>query len=247
MDISRIESEKLVVLGMIRGSLKFRTGGLSGVLNPGDVLVVNSKHPLVTASLGRIETLGMAVPLEDVANDARITLSDRAVRLPETALTAAFLAFIGRYLVEATSSTRGGRRSPAGTEPVLHDLLRAVLVQVTSPALTPAQHSMRMKEAVRDLIERYHVIQGFDADSIARALHISRRKLYRDLADEADGIAGLIAARRVQSAAALLVEQPRRSLNDVSAAAGFGDATTMRRHFLTRLGVTPADYRKERP
>lgn len=246
VDISRIESEKLVVIGMIRGSLKFRTGSLSGVLNPGDVLVVNSKHPLVTASLGPIETLGLAVPLDDVANDARITVSDRAVRLPETALTAAFLAFIGRYLVEATSGTGGGRRSPASTEPALHDLLRAVLAQVTLPALTPAQHSLRMKEAVRELIEKYHVIQGFDADSIARALHISRRKLYRDLADEADGIAGLIAARRVQSAAALLVEQPQLSLSDVSAAAGFGDATTMRRHFLTRLGMTPADYRKER-
>ncbi|WP_374953096.1 helix-turn-helix domain-containing protein [Pseudoclavibacter sp. AY1F1] len=207
---------------------------------------MNSAHPLATAGIGVVETLGLAVPINDIAHDTRFTIVEWPLRLPETALTAAFLAFVGRYLVESATMANGAQRTSVVAESVLHDLLRAALLQVAPPVMTPAQQSLQLKAAVHDLIEKYHVLQGFDADSIARALHISRRKLYRDLADESDGVAGLIAARRVQSAAALLVEQPMLPLSEVSAAAGFGDGTTMRRHFLTRLGVTPADYRRER-
>lgn len=245
-DFSRDPREKLIAIAVLRGSLNFRGGYQSGVLNAREMLVVNSSHPLATTGIGVVETLGMAVPLSDIAHDTRFTVAEWPFRLPDTALTAAFVAFIGRYLVEATTATKSGQRTSAVAEPVLHDLLRAALLQVGPPAMTPAQHSLHVKAAVHDLIEKYHALQGFDADSIARALHISRRKLYRDLADESDGVAGIIAARRVQSAASLLVEQPQLSLSEVSAAAGFGDGTTMRRHFLARLGMTPADYRKER-
>lgn len=245
-DSHRDSRERLVAIGVLRGSLKFRDGKQSGVLSPGEILVVNSTHSLATAGIGVVETLGMAVPIDDIAHDARFSVADWPARLPETALTAAFLAFIGRYLVETTTTARGGQPIPVSAEPVLYDLLRAALMQIAPPTMTPAQQSLHLKAAVHDLIEKYHVLRGFDADSIARALHISRRKLYRDLADGSDGVAGLIAARRVQTAAALLVEQPRLSLSEVSAAAGFGDGTTMRRHFLTRLGMTPADYRKDR-
>lgn len=244
-DFTRDPREKLITIGVLRGSLKYRTGKHTGVLTPGDVLVANSAHPLVTTSVGVVETLGVAVPIDDIANDARITSGEWPVRLPESALTAAFLAFVGRYLVEATTEARAGQRAAAMAEAALYDLLRATLMQVVPPALTPAQQVSQLKASVYDLIEKYHVLQGFDADSIARALHISRRKLYRDLADEGDGVAGLIAARRVKTAATMLVEQPETSLSEVAAAAGFGDATTMRRHFLSRLGATPADYRKE--
>ncbi|WP_424463235.1 AraC family transcriptional regulator [Pseudoclavibacter helvolus] len=245
-DFSRDSREKLIAIGVLRGSLRFRTGRQAGVLGPGDILVVNSTHALVTTAIGVVETLAMAVPIEDTANDARFAAADWPLRLPETALSTAFLAFIGRYLVEATTTARDGQRTAVIAEPVLYDLLRAALLQVAPPMLSPVQQSQQLKAAVHDLIEKYHVLQGFDADSIARALHISRRKLYRDLADEGDGVAGLIAARRVRSAAALLIEQPLMPLSEVSAVAGFGDGTTMRRHFLSRLGVTPADYRKER-
>lgn len=244
-DFSRDPREKLILIGVLRGSLKFRTGKQSGILDPGNVMVVNSTHPLTTVASGVVETLGMAVPIDDIANDARFTVGAWPVRLPETALTAAFVAFVGRYLVEATTAAKRGQRAAVIAEPVLYDLLRAALVQVVPPKLTPAQQTAQLKAAVHDLIEKYHALQGFDADSIARALHISRRKLYRDLADEPDGVAGLIAARRVRSAAALLLEQPGLSLSEVSAAVGFGDATTMRRHFLSRLGMTPADYRRD--
>lgn len=246
-EISHHDSrERLIAIGVLRGALKFRNGKHSGVVSPGEILVVNSTHSLVTAGIGVVETLGMEVPVDDIAHDARFSVADWPARLPETALTAAFLAFIGRYLVETTRAAKGEQPSSVLAEPVLHDLLRAALMQITPPTMTPAQHALQVKAAVHDLIEKYHVLRGFDADSIARALHVSRRKLYRDLADESDGVAGLIAARRVQTAAALLVEQPQLSLGEVSAAAGFGDGTTMRRHFLSRLGVTPADYRKDR-
>lgn len=244
-DFTRDAREKLIAIGLLRGSLKYRNGKHAGVLGPGDVLVVNSTHPLVTASTGVVETLGMAVPIDDIARDSRVTSGHWPVRLPESALTSAFLAFIGRYLVEDATAEGVGQVSSGLAEPVLYDLLRSVLLQVVPATMTPAQQSLRLQADVHDLIEKYHVLQGFDADSIARALHISRRKLYRDLAEQGEGVAGLIAARRVRSAAAILLEQPAMSLSEVSAAAGFGDATTMRRHFLSKLGVTPADYRRE--
>ena len=244
-DFTRDAHEKLIAIGMLRGSLKYRNGKHTGVLGPGDVLVANSTHPLVTASIGVVETLGMAVPIDDISKDSRVTGGQWPVRLPESALTSAFLAFVGRYLVEDATAEGSGQVSSGLAEPVLYDLLRSALLQVVPATMTPAQQSMRLQAAVHDLIEKYHVLQGFDADSIARALHISRRKLYRDLAEHGDGVAGLIAARRVRTAAAILLEQPAMPLSEVAAAAGFGDATTMRRHFLSKLGVTPADYRRE--
>lgn len=54
-----------------------------------------------------------------------------------------------------------------------------------------------------------------------------------------------IAAARLREAQRLLEAQHCGGLDDVAHAAGFGTAANMRHHFRTRLGISPAAYRRQ--
>jgi AraC-like DNA-binding protein len=106
------------------------------------------------------------------------------------------------------------------------------------------------REALRERIKQ-HVAQhladpGLTVDAIARALNVSRRQLYNAFAEEADGVAGYILARRLEACRQALANRhaPQRSITDIALGHGFQNMAHFSRVFRAHLGVAPSDYRR---
>jgi transcriptional regulator GlxA family with amidase domain len=87
---------------------------------------------------------------------------------------------------------------------------------------------------------------GLTVDAIARALNVSRRQLYNAFAEEQDGVAGYILARRIEACRQVLASRDglARSITDIAVACGFQNMAHFSRVFRAQLGVAPSDYRR---
>lgn len=106
------------------------------------------------------------------------------------------------------------------------------------------------REALRERIKQ-HVMRrlgdpALSVDEIARALNCSRRQLYNAFADEADGVAGYVLARRLDACRDAIAarDAPSRSITDIALAHGFSSMAHFSRVFRARIGVPPSEYRR---
>jgi len=112
--------------------------------------------------------------------------------------------------------------------------------------------ALTQRAALRERIKR-HVAQRLgdprlSVDSIAHALHCSRRQLYNAFADEADGVAGYVLAQRIEACCTDLAD-PRLaacSITDIALDRGFTSLAHFSRVFRAATGLTPSDFRRRR-
>lgn len=110
--------------------------------------------------------------------------------------------------------------------------------------------AVTQREALRERIKQ-HVAQhlgdpALSVDAVARALNCSRRQLYNAFAEEADGVAGYILARRLEACRQAFDDRAtgHRSITDIALAFGFSNMAHFSRVFRAHLGVAPSDYRR---
>jgi transcriptional regulator GlxA family with amidase domain len=107
------------------------------------------------------------------------------------------------------------------------------------------QRQQRLPAEHRDLATFVleHIDEPLPVERLARALGMSPRSLTRWCRDQLDeSPAELVRRLRVDEARGL-IESTRLPLKDIAARTGLGDASTLWRAFVQRLGVTPAAYR----
>ncbi|WP_063758478.1 helix-turn-helix domain-containing protein [Kibdelosporangium aridum] len=97
------------------------------------------------------------------------------------------------------------------------------------------------RERVHRFVSRHAREPGLDVDAIAAGCGISRRTLYRVMADES--VTGLIRGQRVAFARQMLRSNPSCPLDVVARACGFAGVAQFHRAFRTITGMTPATYR----
>lgn len=86
--------------------------------------------------------------------------------------------------------------------------------------------------------------QAWSVDAMAGAAGMSRRTFLRRFQETTGQAPGdWLTAERLARARELL-ETTDLSVEDVTTACGFGSADTLRHHFRTRLGTSPAEYRR---
>lgn len=134
---------------------------------------------------------------------------------------------------------------PGTTSAALEDWLVALVqgvVRENPSVIAGVRREGVVPQEISAMIEARHTDPTFDVAAVAHALHISRRQLYR-YAPEGSGLAALLAQRRIETATALLNEQPQLTLATTAQLAGFRDAASMRVQFLRQFGKTPRQYR----
>ena len=110
--------------------------------------------------------------------------------------------------------------------------------------------ALTQREALRERIKQHvaaHLTDpGLTVDAMARALNVSRRQLYNAFAEEADGVAGYILARRLEACRQAFVDHAsaHRSITEIAFAAGFQNMAHFSRVFRAHLGAAPSDYRR---
>ncbi len=88
-----------------------------------------------------------------------------------------------------------------------------------------------------------NIAEPLTVQQVAARANMSSRTLERRFRTETgDSVAGWIARRRVERARELL-ENSNLTVTQVAYAAGFGSTQSLRRHFVSRIGVSPRDYR----
>jgi AraC-like DNA-binding protein len=124
------------------------------------------------------------------------------------------------------------------------------LVHLSLLDLAGQATAQTQREALRERIKQHVALHLADpaltVDAIARALNVSRRQLYNAFAEEADGVAGYILARRLEACRRVLADRTsgHRSITDVALGFGFSNMAHFSRVFRSHLGMAPSDYRR---
>lgn len=110
---------------------------------------------------------------------------------------------------------------------------------------TAATQREGLRERIKQHVMRHLADPQLSVQQIAGALNVSRRHLYNAFADEPDGVAGYLLARRVD-ACRLAFDDTRlaeRSITEIALAFGFSSPAHFSRVFRNRTGVSPSAYR----
>ena len=215
---------------------------------------IDTGNPLVTAQdPSRTGSLIVAPPqtvvpsrpsgpfIAVVAPLARLT---RAPLAPSTILRETALVRASRQMLLSLLEDipQRGVVEPHDVDEVLISLIRGIVREnpfVTAPSAADAPLADRLAA----LIDARHGDPRLDVDSVARELHVSRRHLYRHVTGD-DGVAVLLAKRRVETASDLLTRFPRAPLSEIARRSGYAGSGLLRIHFLRYVGMTPTQFRQ---
>jgi AraC-like DNA-binding protein len=111
---------------------------------------------------------------------------------------------------------------------------------------TAATQRETLRERIKQHVQRHLGDPELSVDQIARALNCSRRALYNAFADEPDGVAGYVLARRIEACRSAF-DDPRaaeRSITEIAMAHGFSNTAHFSRVFRAHAGLSPREYRR---
>ena len=208
----------------------------------GDLVVVPTTVPFVQVVPAVRDITGMFVEMRHLGRFRYLVERPRRPSGPRTPLARATASFVRQFAIDIAVS---GSRPTADANLAAIDLITAALAELAEDDRYGLQDDRLFhRQAVLDLIARRYRDPELSPDTIASALHISRRHLYRLFADDETSLAEIIAETRLDAGRQLLENSPRMSVGAAAAAAGFGSATTFRNRFTARYGITPSEFRR---
>ncbi|MEZ5111680.1 MAG: helix-turn-helix transcriptional regulator [Microbacteriaceae bacterium] len=226
------------------GVSRWATPSREGVLLPGRMLAVPSVHPVRSEALELTEQTSLHVPLRALGVFGGELFTMPTLVLPETPLTRAVGMYLTRLLFELACEPPLDTPTSAALEAATLELITAVTAQLQHHDEGFEARRRKVRAAAERLIERDYSSPQCTVESIAHALHVSRRQLYRYFSDEEDGIAGLISRRRLEAAYELLTREPQLTVAEVAERCGYGDAGTLRSRFRRAYNLSPTQLRE---
>jgi AraC-like DNA-binding protein len=215
-------------------------------VTPGQWSIYDITDSYAVANPERVEHLIVMLP--------RRAFAERGVNAPMLeALMARRLGGSGGVSRLALDTMRNAfRELPSMPEAAARGVGDAItqLVHLSLLDLAGQATAQTQREALRERIKQ-HVAQHLadprlTVDAIARAMNVSRRQLYNAFAEEEDGVAGYILARRLEACRQAFVDKAsaHRSITEIALAAGFQNMAHFSRVFRAHLGMAPSDYRR---
>lgn len=235
--------ENLVVLvSSLRGHTTVRQGTRDFAYLPGQLVFVNFAVPYSHYCDSVTDPMGLIIPIDLLGRQRHTAERARRPVASHTLLSRAAAGFVTRFAVDTAISAAPA--PPLDTELAAVDLITAALAELNFDSYRLEDNALFVHEAAMDLIERHHRDPEFSPDVIAEELHLSRRQVYRNFEKAGESVAGLIAARRVETAREMLALDPDLSIGEVAVAAGFPTVATFRNRFRSHYGVGPREFRK---
>jgi AraC-like DNA-binding protein len=213
-------------------------------VTPGQWSIYDTTDSYAVANPERVEHLIVMLP--------RAMLAERGVALDP--LMARRLGGSGGVSTLALQTMRNAfTELPSMPEAAARGVGDAIaqLVHLSLLDLAGQATAQTQREALRARIKQYvaqHLADtGLTVDQLARALNCSRRQLYNAFAEEPDGVAGYILARRLDACRRVLADraQDHRSLTDIALGLGFQNMAHFSRVFRSHLGLPPSDFRRQ--
>lgn len=226
------------------GVSRWTTPNREGLLIPGRMIAVPSVHEVRTDTLELSEETSLRVPLRSLGNVGGDLFTMPSLLLPETSLTRAVGMYLTRLLFELSCEPPLDAATSAALEAATLELIIAVIAQLQQHDDELEHRARKVRAAVTRLIETDHSSPACTVDAIARALHMSKRQLYRYFSDDEAGIAEQLARRRLAAAHELLTDHPHLTVAEVADRSGFGDVGTLRSRFRREFDLSPSQVRE---
>jgi AraC-like DNA-binding protein len=178
------------------------------------------------------------------------------VRLPRVTMSGSGMGQVGPLELQGTAAGRAllslslsmlsnsGRLPAASRQPtVVLALAQAMLRSSESAGVVLPSDPGALIVIVLDHIRRFSSSPDLTVESVARAHHLSRRKLYQLFELLGTGPSEYIRDTRLLAASSLLSAGDRAPVAAIAGAAGFADNTTFTRAFIRQYGCTPTQWR----
>jgi AraC-like DNA-binding protein len=237
------EAGYLKIVAPQRGCAGVEQQGRQAWVGPGEWSIYDTTEAYSVANPEPVEHLIVMVPKADLA--------ERGLALQE--LVARPLGGghgIARLALQTMRSAYQelpdmGEEAARGVGDAITQLVHLSLLDLAGrgTAVTKAQ---ALRDRIKQLVAHRLGDANLSVDDIALALRCSRRQLYNAFAEEADGVAGHILARRLEACRRVLADRAsgHRSITDVALGNGFSNMAHFSRVFRSHLGMAPSDYRR---
>ena len=231
------EAGYIKIMAQMSGRLELEQDRRSCLVLPGQVTVCDTARPYCIRIAEASSFAVLMIPYEACPGWEHISQQLCGRLLPETATVRAALAAmaaVGEADAAAHSTVARAAQWMLST---------ALTRSASVPALSAAQGA-RLDRAER-YIEQNLGNPGLDADSLARALCMSRRALYMLFQQYQLTPARLIQDIRLRRARESLNDpaHQHRKITDLAFDCGFNDYATFSRLFKQQFGLSPRDYR----
>ncbi|MDR0342737.1 MAG: helix-turn-helix domain-containing protein [Nocardiopsaceae bacterium] len=228
---------------LVEGELRVAQDGRRAVLRPGDLSFTDPGRPF-EHSFTAVRNIRLSVP------KAMIGLRDRelgeltGVRIPGDRGAGALASALAPQLAHSVDELPASEVARLGTAVV--DVLAVALAgRLGRASAVPGARERTLLHRVYGLIEQQLADPGLSPRSIAAALHISLRYLYRLFEAEPVTVSDWIRRRRLQRCRQDLRDpaQRNRPVAAIGAHWGFLSASHFSRVFRDAYRVSPAEFR----
>ncbi|WP_405743351.1 helix-turn-helix domain-containing protein (plasmid) [Streptomyces sp. NBC_00028] len=236
--IARDDQDVLLVNVQLRGRARMEQNRRVAVLTPGTMAFLDSSRPYVLDFADDFSQLVLKVPKARLSH--RSLNGATAVELDASGpgeVIADFLLGLDR--LHGTDP-----RAAMALLPHAVDLLDTALAW-TAGAVLPQASSALTSQRVHRFVRRNLTDPDLDAAAVAVACRVSRRTMYRALADDGESLTALIRRLRVAHAQRLLSTNSEQTLSALASACGFGGEAQLHRAFKAVTGITPGMYRAQ--
>lgn len=223
---------------------RHQTGEDQRVVRPGDLMVVDVTKPFDFSWSGRGASTALHVPLGalGLSQEAVTRAAARLGSSPLYGVVARLITELARDAERISASASAAAAGEAGIR-----LTRALL---DVAAHDGAQSGDTLEETLLTQVRAYvaHNLGDPDlgSDSVAAALAVSRRQLYRACERAGFSLEQYVIERRLLHAKAELAESTSRHLTIATIAQrwGFKDPTHFTRRFRSTFGLLPSEWRR---
>lgn len=254
LEVAHIETNALRVQHHLQAAedsrncfLILQTSGVMGfsslrgerlALKPGEIALIDSSRPFDMHPQGLVQQLSVHIPSTLLAE---YPMTHQFGKLPDQGINSQMLRLMLQHL--RFQKDRSGADQQEGTA------ICKALVSLLQPAINPADGHRRgsLREQAEQLIHNMLGDEHLNPDSLAQAMKISRRTLYRLFECEGDSIGRYILQQRLQQCRAELEYDGNDALSitDIAFRWGFSDASRFSRAFRRETGLSPRAYRRQ--
>jgi len=214
------------------------------VLNPGDLVLLDSSQPYLTTSLDGTSQLSVRIPRADLALPdqalARVAGVGLRPQNPVANLAASYLTrLVGDHRLAAEADLDV-------FEAPTTELVRAVVATQLGdgvPAIEVPENTLTLR--IMEFAQQHLTDPDLTATKIARANNISVRHLYTTLSRSGVVLGEWIRVRRLEGSRRELARSTAtgKTISAIGRAWGFGDATHFSRTFRETFGMSPREWR----
>ncbi|MEV6658730.1 helix-turn-helix domain-containing protein [Nocardia fluminea] len=239
--IARADDFHVIGSVVLAGHAQVEHAGNRVELTPGAMIFYDTSQPIRWRSEGLIEDLTVRVPRQQVVDH----LGVRADALPAGMVigeggVGPMLARFFRQVAQLHSTDPAAAAVLASSG---IDLLGAAATIASGGRPGRAQIEAVNGQQVLDYLRANFTDPELTIERIADGCRVSRRTLYRVVAEFEGGLGAVLRGMRLERARVLLVASDFRSIAAVATASGFATERQFYRAFQAATGMTPGEYR----